>query len=84
MNLWNTYSPSPDVFNGRSYDSNISEGVDIDSFEVKWNDGILTPKDNKLYVDMYSYNDAWNLVYFIISIRSETVTSGTTHYVIRG
>jgi hypothetical protein len=84
MDLWNTYSPSPDVFNSRSYDANISEGVDIDTFEVEWDDGILTPKDNKLYVDMYSYNDAWNLVYFIISIRSETVTSGTTHYVIRG
>jgi hypothetical protein len=84
MDLWNTYSPSPDVFNGSSYDPNISEGVDIDSFEVMWDDGILTPKDNILYVDLYSYNDAWNLVYFIISIRSETVTSGTSHYVIRG
>jgi hypothetical protein len=89
MDLWNTYSPSPDVINSISYDAAIAEGVDIDTFEVRWDDKvdgvpILTPKDSRLYVDMYSSGDAWNLVYFIISIRSETVTSGTTHYVIHG
>jgi hypothetical protein len=84
MDLWNVNSPSPDVWNGRSYPGSFNEGVDVDTFEVEWDDGILTPKDKKLYVDMYSNNDAWNLVYFIISIRSETTTSGTTHYMIRG
>jgi hypothetical protein len=42
------------------------------------------PGDNLLQVDMYSESDAWNLVYFIISIRSETTTGGTSHYVIYG
>ncbi len=84
MNLWNDNSPSPDVINSQSYPGTFNEGVDIDTFEVYWDDDILTPKDNKLYVDLYSLNDAWNLVYLIISIRSETVTGGTKHYVIHG
>jgi hypothetical protein len=73
-----------DVWNGRSYPGTFTEGVDIDTFELKWNDNIITPGDNELQVDLYSLNDAWNLVYFIISIRSETVTTGTTHYLIYG
>ncbi len=85
MELWNPSSPYPDVFNSQSYPGTYNEGVDIDTFEVKWSDTvggvpILTPGDKKLYVDMFSKGDAWNLVYFIISIQSETTTSGTTHY----
>jgi hypothetical protein len=84
MSLWNPNSPSPDVINGKSYPGTFNEGVDIDTFELKWSDNILTPGDKSLQVDMYSLNDAWNLVYFIISIRSETKTSGTNYYTIRG
>ncbi len=73
-----------DVWNGRSYPGTFNEGVDVDTFELLWDDGILTPKDEELQVDLLSLNDAWNLVYFIISIRSETVTSGTPNYLIRG
>ncbi len=82
--LWNDASPDPDVWNGESYPGTYEEGVDIDTFELLWTDNILTPGDSILYVDMYSYNDAWNLVYFIISVRSETTTGGTSHYVIYG
>jgi hypothetical protein len=73
-----------DVWNGRSWPGTFNEGVDIDTFVLYWSDNILSPKDNELQVDLYSLNDAWNLVYFIISIRSETITSGTTYYVIYG
>jgi hypothetical protein len=82
--LSNAKSPYDNVWNDRSYPGTISDGVDIDTFEIKWNDGILTPGDKNLEVDLYSNTDAWNLVYFIISIRSETVTTGTTHYIIYG
>jgi hypothetical protein len=57
-------------------------GVDVDTFIVLWADGILTPKDTSLHLDMVSGTDAWNLIYFIMSVRSETVTSGTGHYLI--
>ena len=83
MNLTNDSCGPNDVWNDASYPV-INEGVDIDTFELEWDDGILTPGDNELKVDMYSMGDAWNLVYFIISIRSETVTSGTSHYTIHG
>jgi hypothetical protein len=82
--LSNPKSPYNNVWNDSSYPGTISDGVDIDTFEIKWTDGILTPKDKQLQVDMTSNTDAWNLVYFIISIRSETVTSGTTYYTITG
>jgi len=82
--LWNPSSPDPDVWNGESYPGTYQEGVDIDTFELLWADNILTPDDTVLHVDMFSYNDAWNLVYFIISVRSETTTGGTSHYVIYG
>ncbi len=83
-NLSNPESPESNVWNGKSYPGTFKEGVDIDTFELLWADGVLTPGDNMLYVDLVSNQDAWNLVYFIISIRSETVTGGTTHYVISG
>jgi hypothetical protein len=35
-----------------------------------------------LHLDMDSGTDAWNLIYVIISVRSEIVTSGTGHYLI--
>jgi hypothetical protein len=70
-NIWNSASP------GMSY-----PGIDVDTFNVLWTDGILTPKDTSLHLDMNSGQDAWNLVYFIMSVRSETVTAGTGHYMI--
>ena len=82
--LSNDRSPWNNVWNGKSYPGTFNEGVDIDTFEVLWVDGTLTPGDNVLHVDLYSYNDAWNLVYLILSVRSETVTSGTTYYAIGG
>ncbi len=56
------------------------EGVDIDTFEILWADNILTPNDTSLHLDMYSGQDFWNLVYFILSVRSKTVIGGTDHY----
>ena len=82
--LWNPSSPDPDVWNGQSYPGTYEEGVDIDTFELLWADNILTPGDTVLHVDMFGEDDCWNLVYFIISVRSETVTGGTSHYVIYG
>ncbi len=80
--LSNPESPVSNVWNGKSYPGTFKEGVDIDTFELLWADNILTPGDNVLHVDLISNQDAWNLVYFIISVRSETVTGGTSHYMI--
>jgi hypothetical protein len=83
MYLSNNSSPTNNVWNSASPGMTYP-GVDVDTFEVLWEDGILTPKDTMLHLDMDSGTDAWNLIYVIISVRSEIVTSGTGHYLIGG
>ena len=58
-------------------------GVDIDTFTIPWSSGLINPDDTQARIDIYTQNDNWMLVYMILSVRSETVTSGTIHYVIR-
>jgi len=60
------------------------DGVDIDTFYVTWASGLLEPGDTTAQLDLITGVDSWNLVYMILSLRSETVTGGTTHYVIHG
>ena len=71
-NVWNSRSP------GMSED-----GVDIDTFYVTWASGLLEPGDSTAHIDMWTQDDSWNLIYFILSMRSEVVTGSTVHYVIR-
>jgi hypothetical protein len=77
--LYNNASPVDNVWNSESPGMS-NPGIDVDTFEVLWSDGILTPADTKLELHMTSANDAWNLIFVILSVRSETVTSGTGHY----
>jgi hypothetical protein len=71
------------VWNGKSLGMSY-DGVDIDTFYVTWASGLLEPGDITAQVDMPTGTDNYNLIYMILSLRSETVTGGTTHYVIRG
>jgi len=59
-------------------------GVDIDTFYVTWASGLLEADDTEAHIDLPTETDNWNLIYIILSLRSETVTGGTVHYVIRG
>ncbi len=81
-NVWNMQSP------GMSFD-----GVDVDSFSIPWQNGsgqaLVVPGDTTAHLDLpsekaggYTGSDAWNLVYLILSLRSKTTTSGTSHYII--
>ncbi len=63
------------------------EGVDIDTFYVTWASGLLEAGATTAQLDMVSGwpdYDHWNLIYIILSFRSETVTGSTVHYVIHG
>ncbi len=80
--LSNTASPDYNVWNSASYPATTQVGIDIDTFQILWSSNILTPNDTRLHLDMYSGQDAWNLIYFILSIRSQTVTRGTDYYLI--
>jgi hypothetical protein len=79
--LSNSASPWNNVWNGASPGMSYP-GIDVDTFEIDWDDGILQPGDTTLHLDMDSGTDAWTFIYLIMSVRSETLTSGTTHYVI--
>lgn len=59
------------------------DGVDIDTFNITWASGLLEPGDSLAQLDLETQDDSWNLIYIILSLRSETVTGGTVHYVIR-
>ncbi|MFH1647562.1 MAG: hypothetical protein ABID71_07765, partial [Chloroflexota bacterium] len=70
------------VWNGRSIGMS-EDGVDVDTFNVTWASGLLTSGDTTAQLNLPSGTDNWNLVYIILSLRSETHTGGTTHYFIR-
>jgi hypothetical protein len=78
--LSNSASPAYNVWNSAS--PGITAGIDIDTFEIPWTQGIFTPGDTSVKLDFYSGQDAWNLIYVIISIRSKTTVGGTGHYLI--
>jgi hypothetical protein len=83
MYLSNPASPENNVWNSASYPGTSYPGIDIDTFEIDWGDNILMPNDTRLHLDLYSGQDFWNLIYFILSVRSKTVIGGTEHYSIR-
>jgi len=72
-----------DVWNSWSY--GLSEdGIDIDTFYVTWDSGLLEPGDTSAQIDLPTETDSWNLVYIILSFRSDITTGGTVSYLIRG
>ena len=45
--------------------------------------GLLSPGDVSAQVDMYTPQDVWNLVYIVLSFRSEVSQSGVMSYSIQ-
>lgn len=72
-----------DVWN--SWSQGMSEdGVDIDTFYITWISNLLIPGDTMAQIDLPTSIDSWNLVYIIISFRSESTAGGAISYLIRG
>lgn len=71
-----------DVWNSKSVGMS-EDGMDIDTFTITWASGLLEPGDTTAQLDLPTDSDNWNLIYLILSLRSETHTGGTTHYFIR-
>jgi hypothetical protein len=78
----NSASYPNNVWNERSVGMQW-DGIDIDTFYITWASGLLEAGDTTAHIDMVSPQDHWNLIYMILSVRSETTTGGTTHYIIR-
>lgn len=85
MQLSNAVSPQDNVWNMNSPGMTF-DGVDVDTFDIPWENGssqpLVEPGDTSAHLDLNTDADAWNLIYLILSVRSETTTGGTTHYVI--
>jgi len=94
--LSNDESPSYNVWNSKSPGLTVP-GVDIDTFYIEWDypigDPILEPGDTSAQVDMPTggryppygaSSDGFNIIYIILSFRSETTSGGTISYLIQG
>ncbi|MFC2007402.1 pilus assembly PilX N-terminal domain-containing protein [Chloroflexota bacterium] len=63
-------------------------GVDVDTFTIEWDDvdplgdPVISADDTEAHIDLPTESDNWVLIYMILSVRSETITGGTVHYVI--
>ena len=82
-NLSNSLSPWNNVWNSAS--PGVSEdGVDIDTFVIEWDDNIVEPGDSSAEIDLPTGSDGFNLVYIILSFRSEVTTGGTISFLLSG
>jgi hypothetical protein len=84
--LWDGTTPKDinDVWNSKSLGPDgvgvTADGVDIDTFYVRWDSGLLQPGNTSARIDMPTTTDSWNLVYIILSFRSKAVIGGTSFY----
>jgi len=77
--LSNTQSPWNNVWNSRS-PGLTADGVDVDTFHITWDSDLLTPGDTSAHVSLTTKVDIWNLVYIILSFRSEATCPGILAY----
>ena len=87
--LWDgTSSPSNsqaqpnNVWNSKSVGL-AADGVDVDTFNVSWASGRINEGDTSARLDIYTQTDIWNVIYLIISFRSETRIGGDLVYLIK-
>ncbi|MFA5309861.1 MAG: hypothetical protein WC370_10325 [Dehalococcoidales bacterium] len=80
---------NPDnVFNSTSLGLGSYDGIDIDTLGIDppngqyitWDSHILSPGDTYARIDMVTHTDIWNMIYIIISFRSETSMGGILSY----
>ena len=78
----NTESGPNNCWNGESVGMS-AEGVDVDTFNIAWSEGLLEPGDTSAQINISTNYDIWNLVYIILSFRSESTTGRSISYLIR-
>ncbi len=79
--IGNSETDPDNAWNGMSADM-TADGVDIDTFYVTWASGLLTTGDTSAQIDVPTLVDEWNLIYIILSFRSEPRASGSLSYLI--
>jgi hypothetical protein len=58
------------------------DGIDLDTFSIDGPSGIIDPADSSATVRLRTGTDVWNLVYMILSFRSDKVGSGLVTYIV--
>jgi hypothetical protein len=87
----NSKSLPDNSFNSTSMGLGTYDGIDIDTLGIDppngeyitWSSNILHEGDTSAQVDLFTHKDVWNLVYIIISFRSEATTGGSLSYLIK-
>jgi hypothetical protein len=77
----NSRSSPDNVWNSQSTVLS-ADGVDIDTFDIPWESGGLEQGDSSAHVDMYTEQDNWNMIYIILSFRSQVTYGGALSYLI--
>ena len=58
------------------------DGIDLDTYSIDGSEGIIDPADTEATVRLTTGTDVWNLIYMILSFRSDNVGSGCLTYVV--
>ncbi len=58
------------------------DGIDLDTYVIDGSDHIIAPADSSATVRLRTGTDVWNMVYMILSFRSDNVGSGCLSYIV--
>lgn len=81
----NTESQPDNVWNSKSQSGGTGnyDGVDIKTFDISWDSGLIEAGNTLARIDLPTYQDSWNMVYIILSFRSSVTSGGSISYLIR-
>lgn len=76
-------SPINDVWNAISSEMDEADGIDIDTFHIDGGSGTIQPGDTEATVEFETEEDVWNMVYMILSLRSDLSGTGLLSYIVK-
>jgi hypothetical protein len=80
----NTAANPNNVWNSQSLGLTMTGvGVDVDTFNIRWDSHILNEGDTSAQLDLVTSGDNWYLEYIILSFRSQTTNGGAITYLIK-
>ena len=82
LNTGGTASPADNVWNSQSTGS-TADGVDLDTFIIDGSEDVIDPRADSATVRLQTGVDSWNLVYIMLSFRSDIVGSGLLSYIVK-
>ena len=82
-----TCAPASNAMNSASNSGGVTgyapdDGIDLDTYIIDGSTGIIDPADSSATVRLTTGTDIWNLVYMILSFRSDKVGSGLVTYIV--